>query len=409
MVNRTRTALIIGGGIAGPVTAMALTKAGLKATVYEAYHRTADGIGGGLNIAPNGLHALGVIGAGDLVRGTGTPLRGIVLRSRRDKVLGEIASPPGLPPMQFVWRAELHRALHEEAASRGVDIVYGKRLVDASQTADAVRATFADGTDASGDVLIGADGIHSRVREIVDPTAPQPRYAGLLGFAAPVADTGLASTKGRLHIYYGRHASFGHLVNEDTSGGWFVNLPHRDHMTVAQARQVAPREWLQALSDVFTDDRSPASDLLHRTDPAELLVIGPLETMPAVPVWSRGRLVLVGDAVHATSPSSGQGGSLAIESSVQLARCLRDLPYDEAFVAYERMRRARVERLIASASRTNRYKASPFARAVRDLVSPIAMKIAFRMVSPERLAWQYNYHIDWDRPVGAQAADAAGD
>lgn len=410
MIHRTRTALVIGGGIAGSVVAMALQKAGIKATVYEAYNRRADSIGGGLNIAPNGLHALDVIGAGDLVRGIGTPLRGIVLRSRTNKVLGEIASPSGLPPMQFVWRADLHRALYDEATSRGIQTVFGKRLENAYDSGDAVSASFADGTQASGDILIGADGIRSTVRHIVDPAAPHPQYAGLLGFAAPVSDTGLASTQGRLYVSYGRRASFGHLVSDDGSGGWFVNLPHREQLTVAQARQVSATEWLQVLRSAFAGDRSPASHMLRQTDPADLLVIGPLETMPTVPGWSRGRMVLVGDAVHATSPSSGQGGSLAVESAVQLARCLRDLSYDDAFAAYQRIRRARVERIIASAARTNRHKASPLARAIRDLVMPVAMKVALRMVNPEKLAWQYNYRIDWDMPVnGAGAASAADD
>lgn len=137
--------------------------------------------------------------------------------------------------------------------------------------------------------------------------------------------------------------------------------------------------------------------MLARTDPADLLVVGPVEDLPRVPVWHRGRVALVGDAAHATSPSSGQGASLAMESAVQLARCLRDLPPERAFPAYERLRRARVERIIAAGARTNRDKAAgPVARVLRDLFLPIALK-AF--ASPERMSWQYGYRIDWDAPV----------
>jgi hypothetical protein len=93
---------------------------------------------------------------------------------------------------------------------------------------------------------------------------------------------------------------------------------------------------------------------LDRTDPAELIVTGPSENMPVVPVWSRGRMVLVGDSAHAASSSSGEGASLAVQSAVQLARSLRGLPHPDAFVAYERLRRERVEKIIAEANKPTR-------------------------------------------------------
>jgi len=97
------------------------------------------------------------------------------------------------------------------------------------------------------------------------------------------------------------------------------------------------------------------------------------------------------------SPSSGQGASLAVESAVQLARCVRDLPHRQAFAAYEQLRRARVEKIIATAARTNSDNAAgPIARVVRDLVMPTAMK---RLAKPEKMAWQFDYRIDWDAPV----------
>src|SRR5215475_7833530 len=108
-MTHVRSALIIGGGIAGPVAAMALRRAGIAATVYEARNSTTgtdDGVGGGLSIAPNGLNALAVIGADDAVRRIGLPMTAMVFQSWTGKRLGEFGAPPGLPPMQFVWRAE---------------------------------------------------------------------------------------------------------------------------------------------------------------------------------------------------------------------------------------------------------------------------------------------------------------
>ncbi|MEU0162914.1 FAD-dependent monooxygenase [Streptomyces sp. NPDC006261] len=389
MTSQTRTALVVGGGIAGSIVAMALRKAGIEATVHEAYRTTADGIGGGLSLAPNGVNALDAIDVGEAVRRVGIPMRGTVLHSGDGNVLGELSFPADLPPSRFIWRGDLYRTLYDEATRRGIRTLHDKRLIGAEETADGVTAHFDDGTRATADILIGTDGIRSTVRTLIDPAAPQPQYAGLLGFAAQLGDTGLAPTQGKLHVHYDTRASFGHLVHADSSGGWFVNLPHPEPMTLDQARAVGNEEWLTVLREAFTgDDRSPAVDMLASTGPADLLITGPLETMPTVPTWSRGRMVLVGDAVHAASPSSGQGASQAVESSVQLARCLRDLPYEEAFSAYEELRRARVERIIENATRTNASKAG--ARGGSDL-------------KPANMDWQFTYRIDWDTPVTARA------
>ena len=87
---------------------------------------------------------------------------------------------------------------------------------------------------------------------------------------------------------------------------------------------------------------------------------------------------------------------MAIEGADELARCLRDLPHDDAFAAYESLRRDRVTRVIKLAARTNSQKAAgPVGRRLRDLLMPIAMKLA----KPEKLAWQYDHHIDWDTAV----------
>ena len=403
MTPQTRTALVIGGGIAGPIAAMALQKAGIEATVYETYRHTADGIGGGMSIAPNGLDALDAIGVGDLVRPVGTPMTGIVMQDWAGKRLGEFGNPPGVPPMQFIWRADLYQALYDEAVRRGIRTEHGKQLVRAEETGDGVTAYFADGTQASADILIGADGIHSTVRTLIDPAAPGPDYAGLISFGARVSGAGLPSTHGKMNMSFGKQAFFGYQIFDDSSAVWFVNLPHREPMTAAEAQETTAVEWIPMLREKFNGDRTPARDLVGRTDPADLLIVGPMENMPKVPAWSRGRMVLVGDAAHAPSSSSGQGASLAIESAIQLARCLRDLPYDKAFSAYEDLRRPRVEKIIAATTRKNSNKAAgPVGRVINNML----MRVVAKLVKPEKMAWMFDHRIDWDAPVtGASHPD----
>lgn len=391
----TQTALVIGGGIAGPVAAMALRQAGIEARVYEAYDTTADGVGGALSIAPNGLAALSVIGAGEAVRTIGRPLTNMVLQSWNGKVLADLHY--GDRPLQTVWRDELYRTLYDEATRRGIGFEHGKRLVRAHETPGEAIAHFSDGTQARADVLIGADGIRSTVRTIVDPRAPAPRYTGLLNFGATIAESGLTCSNGAMYMIFGKRAFFGYQVFEDGSCMWFANLPHREPKSAAAARAVGSDFWMKTLREAFAEDRGPALDIIDRTPQADFVIIGGSDDLPTVPRWHNGRMVLIGDAAHATSPSSGQGASLAIESAVQLARCLRELPYRDAFAKYESLRRARVERIIAAGARTSSAKAAgPIARNIRDLLMPIAMKF---MAKSGAFTKQYDYRIDWAAPV----------
>lgn len=395
-MTTTGTALVIGGGIGGPVAAMALRKAGIEATVCEAYSATADGVGGALSIAPNGLNALRAVGLDDAVRRIGTPITSMMMENGKGKRLGGFSTPPGLPDQQLVWRADLYRALYDAAAADGVRVEHGKRLVRAEESADGVTAYFEDGTDATADVLIGADGIRSTVRGLIDPQAPEPRYAGLLGLGGRCEHTDLPSTGGTMFLMFGKRAFYGYQVNHDGTGGWFANLPRKEPRTPVEAKAIGAEEWLRVLHEEFADDRVPALEMLRKTSPEELIITGSLEDIPTVPTWSKGRMVLIGDAAHATSPSSGQGASLAAESAVVLAKCLRDLPFEEAFVAYERLRRERVEAIITMAARVNNDKAAgPVARVVRDLTMPLVMK----WVNPEKFSWQFDHTIDWDAPV----------
>lgn len=384
------SAIIIGGGIAGPVAALALQKAGIAATVYEGHDGFADGVGGALSIAPNGRTALAAVDADHVVERVGIPMSGMVMQSGTGKRLAEFGSFADLPPMQLVWRHELYRALYDEAVARGIRVIHGKRLVSLNGGV----AGFADGTTASSDVVVGADGIRSTVRRLIDPAAPAPRYVGLLGFGARCPGTGVTPTGDKMHLVFGKRAFFGYQVTADGDGGWFVNLPSRDPRYGAG---FTPAEWLPVLAAAFAGDRIPATELIRRTDPADLVVTGGLEDIPSVPVWHRDRAVLIGDAAHPTSPSSGQGASLAIESAVQLARCLRDLPVPQAFTAYESLRRARVERVIATAARTNSDKAAgPVARVLRDALMPVAMRL---LANPEKWRWQFDHPIDWSTTV----------
>jgi FAD-dependent urate hydroxylase len=117
-----------------------------------------------------------------------------------------------------------------------------------------------------------------------------------------------------------------------------------------------------------------------------------------VPTWRRGPMVIIGDAAHAPSPTSGQGASMAAEDAVVLAKCLRDLPdVPQALAAYEGLRRRRVERIVADGARTGRTKTQgPVGRALSGILLPLVFRF---LVTEKSRAWIYGHHLDWDAPV----------
>jgi 2-polyprenyl-6-methoxyphenol hydroxylase-like FAD-dependent oxidoreductase len=388
--------LIIGGGIAGPIAALALRKAGIGATIYEAYATSAEGIGGMLNVAPNGLDALRVVGVE--LDGIGQPIQRMVIADGRGKRLGGFDGVPGLPPSRVVLRSDLYRLLHEHLGAAGIPIERGKRLVAVGETARDITAHFADGSSARGGALVGADGIRSAVRTLIDPHAPSPQYVGLLGFGGYVSGVDAVGELGSMYFVYGRRAFFGYWPEPGGRMVWFSNLPHAGSMDLAHAREVPAEAWLRMLRAQHAED-VPARDLIDHTSADGLFVLGGMEIMPKVPVWHRGRMVLVGDSAHAPSSSSGQGASLAAESAVELARCLRDLPdVPAAFAAYEVLRRPRVEKIAADAARVNSSKApGPIGKALMSILMPIAMRT---FLKPEkRLGPVHRYRIDWNGRV----------
>ncbi|MFI1761508.1 FAD-dependent oxidoreductase [Streptomyces sp. NPDC020800] len=395
-MSAIRTAAVVGGGIAGPVTALALRRAGIEATVYEAYENTADGLGGMLMVAPNGLDALEVAGVDrDLA---GQPIHRMVMTDGRGRRMGEFGGLTGLPPSRVMWRADLYRAVRERAAATGVPTVYGKRLTGVRETPAGVVAEFADGTRARADVLVGADGIRSTVRRLIDPSAPGPRYTGLLGFGAYSKAEVPRARSDAMYFAFGEQAFLGYWPVPGGGTAWFANLPYDEPLGAEQARATPSAAWMRILREKYAKD-VPGRDLLRGTGDDELLTFGGLEILPSVPTWYRGRTVLVGDAAHAPSSSSGQGASLAVESAVQLARCLRDIPDPgEAFATYERLRRGRVEKVAAQAARTNSQKSmGPLATKAMSLLMPLATRT---FLKPERMfGWTHRYRIDWDAPV----------
>jgi 2-polyprenyl-6-methoxyphenol hydroxylase-like FAD-dependent oxidoreductase len=391
--NDRRTALIAGGGIAGAAAAIALKHVGIEPVIYEARTEGRHRAGAFLTIATNGIDGLRALGADGpvLERGFATPT--IVLRSATGKLLGRVATGVALPDgtlSHTLKRSDFYAALTDEALANGVRIEYGKKLVDALPEGRGVRAVFADGSEAVGTMLIGADGVHSAVRRIVDPAAPGPRYEGLLSTGGYALGVEATTSVGTYEMIFGRQAFFGYVPAPNGEVWWFANLPRRQEPSFDQ-RQYPDLPALRAqLVETFANDAGPAHALLEAT-PA-LADLSSLHTIPRLARWHRGPIVLIGDAAHAPSPTSGQGASLSIEDAAELAWAIRrNDTTTTAFAEFGANRRRRAERIVKWASRMNNNKApGPIGRSIRDAIMPTAMRV---MANNKSMRTPFEHHV----------------
>jgi FAD-dependent urate hydroxylase len=400
-------ALVVGGGVAGPVTAMALQRAGIDAVVYEAYPQPTEEVGSYLSVATNGLDALRAIDAHGPVLAAGFPTPLNVLWSGTGRRLGAVSNGGRWPDgtvAHTIKRARLYQALQRQAADRGIPFEFGKRLVEAGAgPGGGVVARFEDGTRVTGDLLVGADGVHSATRRLIDPAAPEGRYVGLVNFGGCTPDAAVTEP-GNWHMIFGMRAFFGYVLDPEGSCVWFANVP-RARVSRAERAATTAEQWRAQLVDLFAGDRGPASDLIAA---GRLQLAGDnTHDLPSVPTWHKGPMIVIGDAAHAPSPTSGQGASMAAEDAVVLAKSLRDLPdIPQAFAAYEQLRRRRVERIVAQGARTGSTKTQgPVGRVVRDLMLPLVFRF---LVTDRSMAWIYDHHLDWDAPATVPLEPARG-
>ena len=380
--------------MAGPATAMALQMVGVEAVVLEARTHLDRDAGSYLALAPNGLSALAAIGALDLAHSAGSSTRRHVMLGASGRHLGTVtAGAPLADGTQALTmkRSHLGRLLTEEARSGGVAGRGGATVGAASTDAGHAVGGGADGSALTADLVIGADGAHSTVRRAIDPTAPSPRYVGLTNFGGITRDTAIAAElpAESWSFIFGRRSFFGAHPTPDGDVVWFVNVP-RPEISRQERTATTLDQWQQQLAELASDDSGPARALIESGE-LELAADNTYD-LPHVPVWHRGRLALVGDALHAPSPSSGQGASMALEDGIVLAASLRDTDsVTGAFTAFEAARRARVERIVAVGARSS---SSKIPGRIGRVPMEAMMRLVFRYLVTERTqSWMTGHRV----------------
>ncbi|MDF0531424.1 NAD(P)/FAD-dependent oxidoreductase [Tsukamurella sp. 8F] len=400
--------LIIGAGIAGPVLSMALSRVGIESTVFERDEHGAYQRGGWLTFQANGMDALRAIDAAGPVEDLGYPLDTISFVNGRGRALGRMplaATRTDGQESLMMPRADLYAALGDEAARRGARVEYGKRLVTAQRVDGGVRAEFADGSTATGDVLVGCDGIHSPVRTLIDPDATAPRYIPVLNAGGYIPKFEVDVPAKEFRMQFGTRCFFAWAPTPDGGTVWFANPPMAHEPERGVLSTMSDADWRTWLHELMDGDVGPAHEIIDAA-PGPLFGWATYD-LPVVRRWHDGASMLViGDAAHATSPAAGQGASMALEDAVVLAQCLRDTGCARdagragaAFGTFESLRRDRVERIVKQGHRGSSAKAAgPVARHVRDMLLPLMFRRAERD-GGKSMQWLQGHHIDFQQRV----------
>ncbi|WP_206244842.1 FAD-dependent monooxygenase [Novosphingobium terrae] len=310
------TALIVGGSIAGMNAAIALAQQGVTVDVVELSH---EALGASLAFSGRAAMALVELGIYDEVYATGRPdLPGNTAVSIRSAATGEILNPgparptwPGAVPGVGVFRPTFLAVAQAHAERLGVRIRKGVTYETIEEDADGVTVTFTDGETGRYDLLVGAEGIRSKLREKVFPDAPAPKFAGQLSIrwmvpGEPVPDEGwYASPAGRLGFYY--------LPGAGTYVPSVINIP--------EPRWYSQDEVRAIFTGLLDTMQAPAiRELRARLTDSSELIGRQFEWILLEDRWYKGRILLIGDAAHATSAHMGMGGGMALEDAVVLGQ-----------------------------------------------------------------------------------------
>jgi 2-polyprenyl-6-methoxyphenol hydroxylase-like FAD-dependent oxidoreductase len=365
----SRGVVIIGGGIGGLCAAIALRQAGLQVAVYERAESYRP-VGAGLALWPNAMRAFEALGLAREVAHAGASWRESVMHRWDGKVLSrlpvEVLCREMGQPTVGLLRAELQQVLLRALGPDGVHL--GAACTGFHVEGEGVRVTFADGQEVRGDCLIGADGLHSAVRQRLFPEV-RPRYAGRTSWRGVVNVPSEVIPEGSQFELYGAGARFGiaHLGRGPEGMWrmyWFLLAPAPEGGRDAEGghqeavlRHV--RGWTEPIESLVR--ATPEADIL-RTD---------IHYLEPLPRWGEGPVTLLGDAAHAMVTDMAQGACQAIEDALVLAKVLReDSDRGRALRRYEARRQPRTAHIAELSLRAGalRYLRNPVARWGRDLL-----------------------------------------
>jgi len=385
--------IVVGGGIGGLVTTLALLKNGMDVDVYEQATQLGE-VGAGIQISPNGTRVLQALGLEDALRHIAvSPLRKEIRHWRTGKTwnwynLGAASDQRYGAPHVLLHRGDLHAMLVEAVRRLKPDAIHlGKRCIDIIRDDEHVDVQFTTGEAARAAYVIGADGIHSKIRErLFGPSRPE--FTGCVAWRAVVPMQRLPASAATM-VSTNWLGPRGHVLHYPIRGGELLNL-----LAIVERDDWQVESWtVQGTTDELANDfpgwHNDVQAIIRNIETPykwALMVRGPM------PQWSDGRVTLLGDACHPTLPFLGQGGVMAIEDSFVIAACLKKHFTDpaSAMARYEDIRRERTSAVVRK-SHENRRQAFNPALADQDEAVVSVAEDWQQTLARERQDWLYTY------------------
>lgn len=339
--------LIIGGGFSGMSAALELRKRAVEVDLVEidAGWRS---YGAGITINGATLRALGAVGVLPRIQAEGFCADGCDLFTAAGHKIGEVPTPrlagPDVPGGGGIMRPVLARILADATRASGTSVRLGCTFTSIQQQADQVEVDFSDGSSAQYDLVIGADGLFSKSRAAVFPEAPKPRYTGQ-GVWRAVAPRPESVQRPAMYMGARTKAGVNPVSNDEMYLFVTESRPTNSH--------VSESELIPQLSSLLEEFTVPVlRGVRERLGSDSRIVYRPLEALLAPDPWFARRVVLIGDAVHATTPHLAAGAGLGIEDAIVLAESLAsEASVEAALAAFQRRRFERCRLVVQNSLR----------------------------------------------------------
>lgn len=346
-MGAVRSVLVVGGGFAGLSAALAFRQRGVAVTLVE-IAADCGAYGAGISIGGATLRALKQLGVLDAYFAVGFGCEATELRTSDDRLIQLIPAPrlagAEVPGNGAVMRPALARILHDASVAAGADVRLETTVASIDDRGESVHARLSDGSEADWDLVIGADGLLSPMRGRILPDAPSPAYNGQSVWRAVLPK--LAEVNHTM-LWVGETTKVG--LNPVSADEMYVfvneNRPTRDRL--------ADDELVDGLKALLAPYPAPlVRQAMELIGPDSRIIFRPLEGMLVPLPWHRGRVVLIGDAVHATTPHLASGAGIGIEDAIVLAEeCESAADVEAALAAFEVRRWERCRMVVHNSGR----------------------------------------------------------
>jgi 2-polyprenyl-6-methoxyphenol hydroxylase-like FAD-dependent oxidoreductase len=343
MTQTAKKILVIGGGIGGAATALALHRAGFEPVLYERTEKLRE-VGAGIALWANATHVLKHLGVLDDALRVGDVVTNYQFLSQTGKELVNLRVSRHEVPAIGIHRADLQALLWQKLPSK--QCVLGQAFEQFEQVGTKVRAHFAGGLVDEGDALIGADGLRSRVRaqlfcrDVPAQRLYQPIYRGMTAYRALTPYIPDTYQSGYICEFIGSGKAFGFLRIGKGRMYWYAAS------IASQGQPDAPVGRKRELQEMFTDWPKPIPELIAATDEASILKNDLCDRVP-IKQWGKQNITLLGDAAHPTLPTMGQGACMALEDALVVTKCLLEQRHPaDAFRQYESLRVERTKKIV---------------------------------------------------------------